>query len=133
MLQNDIMIILLLLLVISLQIYILFKLNSILNASKNHKQIVRNIKNEVIESDANDIPDYIIGQQAIYIENLKANFRTPYSGYLYINANYCELVFDDNSSLPVNGSLSDFYLNEGVSFKIINADNLQFALFRKKV
>ena len=125
------MIILLLLLVISLQIYILLKLNPILNASENYKQIIKDIKNEVIKLDAKDIPDYIIGQQTIYIENLKANFRTPYSGYLYINASYCELVFDDNSSLIVKGNLSDFYLDKGVAIRIINPVNLKSIKFVK--
>ena len=127
------MIILLLLTVIFLQIYILLKLNPMLSVSESHKQIFRDVKNEAIKSDTKDIPDYNIGQQTIYIENLKANFRTPYAGYLYINANYCELVFDDNSSLIVEGNLSEFYLDKGVAFKIINARNLQFALFIKKV
>ncbi len=65
----------------------------------------------------------------IRLEYLKSNFRTPYNGYLTIKAEYSELYFEDNSFILVEGELSRFYLDEGVSIQIYNPVNLKFAYY----
>lgn len=65
----------------------------------------------------------------IRLEALKSNFRTPYNGYLTIKAEYSEIYFEDNSFILVEGELSRFYLDEGVSIRIYNSTSLKSAYY----
>lgn len=65
----------------------------------------------------------------IRLKNLKTCFRIPYNGYLYIEADYGELLFEDNSLLFVDKSINKIYLDENISIKIINTKNLKDITF----
>lgn len=80
------------------------------------------LRNSITISESNTKP-------IIKLDKLKTNFRTPYSGYLTVKADYSEICFEDNSFIIVQGDLERFYLDCGVVIQICNPKNLKAIFF----
>lgn len=146
-----------LLLVIFLLINFLLK-DNINSSLKNYFQNIQYSINRVNEKIQTEIPkittstSYISGvldkldfqiktftsfqpinlSKIINLTDFEIYYFTPYDGYLFIEADYCEIRFLDDSQIIIKKHLKNFFLKARKTISIRNIKNLRNIYFEKK-